>query len=49
MKIINFKNFENKINILVKKAQSNAIKPLADKILGFIAMHVLHDQNLLGM
>ena len=38
MKIINFKNFENKINILVEKAQSNAIKPLADKILGFIAM-----------
>ena len=38
MKKINFKNFENKINILVEKAQSNAIKPLADKILGFIAM-----------
>ncbi|MDC0093625.1 DedA family protein [Alphaproteobacteria bacterium] len=38
MKKINSKNFENKINILIEKAQSNAINPLADKILGFIAM-----------
>ena len=38
MKKINSKNFENKINTLIEKAQSNAINPLAAKILGFIAM-----------
>ena len=38
MKKINFKIFEKKINTLIEKAQSNAVKPLADKVLGFISM-----------
>ena len=38
MKKISFKNFEKKINTLFEKAQSNAVKPLADKVLGFISM-----------
>ena len=38
MKRISFKNFEKKINTLIEKAQSNAAKPLADKVLGFISM-----------
>ena len=38
MKKISFKNFEKKINTLIEKAQSNAVKPLADKVLGFISM-----------
>ena len=38
MKKISFKNFEKKLNTLIEKAQSNAVKPLADKVLGFISM-----------
>ena len=39
MKKISFKIFEKKkINTLIEKAQSNAEKPLADKVLGFISM-----------
>lgn len=38
MKKISFKIFEKKINTLIEKAQSNAVKPLADKVLGFISM-----------
>ena len=38
MKKISFKIFEKKISALIEKAQSNAVKPLADKILGFISM-----------
>ena len=38
MKKISFKIFEKKINTLIEKAQSNAAKPLADKVLGFISM-----------
>ena len=38
MKKISFKIFEKKINSLIEKAQSNAAKPLADKVLGFISM-----------
>ena len=38
MKKISFKIFEKKISILIEKAQSNAVKPLADKVLGFISM-----------
>ena len=38
MKKISFKIFEKKINTLIEKAQSNAVKPLADKVLGLISM-----------
>ena len=38
MKKISFKIFEKKIINLIEKAQSNAVKPLADKVLGFISM-----------
>jgi membrane protein YqaA with SNARE-associated domain len=38
MKKISFKIFEKKISTLIEKAQSNAVKPLADKVLGFISM-----------
>ena len=38
MKKISFKNFEKKLNTLIEKAQSNAVKPLADKVLGLISM-----------
>ena len=38
MKKISFKIFEKKIVTLIEKAQSNAVKPLADKVLGFISM-----------
>ena len=38
MLIMNFDNFKNTINGLIKKAKVNAVKPLADKILGFISM-----------
>ena len=38
MKKISFKIFEKKINTLIEKAQSNAVKPLADKVLGFISI-----------
>ena len=38
MKKLSYKNFEKKINTLIEKAQSNAAKPLADKVLGFISM-----------
>ena len=38
MKKISFRIFEKKINTLIEKAQSNAVKPLADKVLGFISM-----------
>jgi membrane protein YqaA with SNARE-associated domain len=38
MKKLSYKNFEKKINTLIEKAQSNAVKPLADKVLGFISM-----------
>ena len=33
-----FNNYENIINNLIKKAKMNAVKPLADKVLGFISM-----------
>ena len=35
---MNFGNYKNLIDGLIKKAKVNAIKPLADKILGFISM-----------
>ena len=35
---MNFDNFKNTINGLIKKAKDNAVKPLADKILGIISM-----------
>ena len=38
MLIMNFGNYKNTINGLIKKAKVNAVKPLADKILGFISM-----------
>jgi membrane protein YqaA with SNARE-associated domain len=38
MKKISFKIFEKKIITLIEKAQSNAVKPLADNVLGFISM-----------
>ena len=38
MLIMNFVNYKNTINRLIKKAKVNAIKPLADKILGFISV-----------
>ena len=33
-----FNNYKNIINNLIKKAKMNAVKPLADKVLGFISM-----------
>ena len=38
MKKISYKNIEKKISTLIENAQSNAVKPLADKVLGFISM-----------
>ena len=38
MLIMNFGNYKNTINGLIKKAKVNGVKPLADKILGFISM-----------
>jgi len=38
MLIMNFGNYKNTINGLIKKAKVNAVKPLANKILGFISM-----------
>ena len=38
MLIMDFGNYKNTINGLIKKAKVNAVKPLADKILGFISM-----------
>ena len=38
MLIMNFGNYKNTINGLIKKAKVNAVKPLADKILAFISM-----------
>ena len=35
---MNFGNYKNTINGLIKKAKVNAVKPLADKILGFISV-----------
>ena len=35
---MNFGNYKNTINGLIKKAKVNGVKPLADKILGFISM-----------
>ena len=35
---MNFGNYKNTINGLIKKAKVNAVKPLADKILGFISI-----------
>ena len=33
-----FNNYENIINNLIEKAKTNAVKPLADKVLGFISI-----------
>ena len=33
-----FNNYKNIINNLIEKAKMNAVKPLADKVLGFISM-----------
>ena len=38
MLIMNFDNYKNIINRLIEKAKTNAVKPLADKVLGFISM-----------
>ena len=35
---MNFGNYKNIINNLIEKAKTNAVKPLADKVLGFISM-----------
>ena len=35
---MNFGNYKNIINSLIEKAKTNAVKPLADKVLGFISM-----------
>ena len=35
---MNFGNYKNIINSLIEKAKTNAVKPLADKALGFISM-----------
>ena len=35
---MNFGNYQNIINSLIEKAKTNAVKPLADKVLGFISM-----------
>ena len=38
MSEMNLKNYKNKINSLISKAQENAVKPLADKLLAFISL-----------
>ena len=38
MSDMNLKNYKNKINSLISKAQENAVKPLADKLLAFISL-----------
>ncbi len=38
MSEMNLKNYKNKINSLISRAQENAIKPLADKVLAFISL-----------
>ena len=35
---MNFGNYKNIMNSLIEKAKTNAVKPLADKVLGFISM-----------
>ena len=35
---MNFKKYKNIINSLIEKARTNAVRPLADKVLGFISM-----------
>ena len=35
---MNFGNYKNIINSLIEKAKTNAVNPLADKVLGFISM-----------
>ena len=35
---MNFGNYKNIINSLIEKAKTNAVKPLAEKVLGFISM-----------
>ena len=35
---MNFKKYKNIINSLIEKAKTNAVKPLAEKVLGFISM-----------
>jgi membrane protein YqaA with SNARE-associated domain len=35
---MNIKKYQNKINSLISRAQENAIKPLADKVLAFISL-----------
>ena len=35
---MNFGNYKNIINSLIEKAKTNAVRPLADKVLGFISM-----------
>ena len=35
---MNLKNYQNKINSLISRAQENAVKPLADKLLAFISL-----------
>ena len=35
---MNFGNYKNIINSLIEKAKTNAVKPLADNVLGFISM-----------
>ena len=35
---MNFDYYKNIINSLIEKAKTNAVKPLADKVLGFISM-----------
>jgi membrane protein YqaA with SNARE-associated domain len=35
---MNFSNYTNIINSLIEKAKTNAVKPLAEKVLGFISM-----------
>ena len=35
---MNFNYYKNIINSLIEKAKTNAVKPLADKVLGFISM-----------
>ena len=35
---MNFGNYKNVINSLIEKAKTNAVKPLAEKVLGFISM-----------
>ena len=35
---MNLKNYQNKINSLISRAQENAVKPQADKLLAFISL-----------